>query len=98
MRLNKNVIACAVILIIANINYVKSANREEINCCPGENIIDGKICRGGSQISIKCQAKYFIDPEQNVQDSFEITKKNKLYLIDEEKELEIGECVLICLF
>lgn len=93
MRLNKNLIALTVILIITNLNYVKS-NREEINCCPGENIIEGKICRGGSQISIKCQAKYFIDPEQNIQDSFEITKKNKLFLLDEEKELEIGEFVL----
>lgn len=97
MRLNKNIITLTVILIIANLNYVKS-NRDEINCCPGENIIDGKICRGGSQISIKCHAKYFIDPEQNIQDSFEITTKNKLFLLDEEKELEIGEFVAYILY
>lgn len=92
MILNRRFITCTVILFIATINYVKSS-REEINCCPGENIIEGKICRGGSEISIKCKSKYFIDPEQNIQDKFIITKYNKLLLLDEEKELEIGEFV-----
>lgn len=91
MKINRKCIAFAAILIAVNITYVKSSG-EEINCCPGENIIEGKTCRGGSQISISCKAKYFIDPAQNVEDKFEI-RKNKLFLLDEEKELEVGQFV-----